>query len=265
MTKPLPWNFISAATYFLAAVACYIAFVLLQLGQQIDAAALGANFLHMPVELQLRIFGVLRTGSIAVFSVIAVVLGVVALIRGQWRLVMVTFLCSVLAAGGATLLRRVLWRPELGVESYDYNTWPSGHVAALCVLVLVCLRLVPQKNRWRWPVAVMAVVTVTAASYASMATFAHRPSDTFGGILIAGAVFALTRPRRKTSYAVRWGLLVASVAGAASLVMLVFPNVFIPGDPRAALAVGALFGMFAAACWVLLPESAPGYDKSSRN
>lgn len=258
-------NLLSASAYAVAAAACYAAFVLFQPGQQVDAAALGANFLDMPPESQLEVFGALRSGLIVVFSALTVVLGCATLFRGRWRVVVVTFVCSVVAVGSAALLRRLLWRPHLGVESYDYNTWPSTHVAAVCVLALACLRLAPEKPLWRWVFVVTGVVAVTVAAYASMASFAHRPSDTAGGILLTTAVFAVARPRHRGRFRLGWGKLVVLPAAAASAVLVVFPYSVSPSDPQAALALGALLGMFGAACWVLLPERhASGYDKLSR-
>lgn len=267
MSKPrgLGWNLLSAAAYASAALACYVVFVLLAPGQLIDASALGANLLDMTMERQLEVFGVLRSGLIVVFSALTVVLGCAGLFRRRWRLVVVTFVCSVVAVGSAALLRRLLWRPDLGVESYDYNTWPSTHVAAVCVLALACLRLAPQKPLWRWVLVVTGVVAVTVAAYASMASFAHRPSDTAGGILLAAAVFAVARPRHRGRFRLGWGKLVVLPAAAASTVLLVFPYSVSPSDPRTTLALGALLGTFSAACWVLLPERyASDCDRYSR-
>lgn len=267
MSKPrgLGWNLLSAAAYASAALACYAVFVLLAPGQLIDASALGANLLDMTMERQLEVFGVLRSGLIVVFSALTIVLGCAALFRGRWRVVVVTFVYSVVAVGSAALLRRLLWRPDLGVESYDYNTWPSTHVAAVCVLALACLRLAPQKPLWRWVLVVTGVVAVTVAAYASMASFAHRPSDTAGGILLAAAVFAVARPRHRGRFRLGWGKLVVLPAAAASTVLLVFPYSVSPSDPQSALALGALLGTFSAACWVLLPERyASDCDRCSR-
>lgn len=259
-------NLINAAFYAFAAVICYIVFVLFQPGQQVDTRALGADFLTLSEVRKLEIFGLVRWGSIAVLSIIAVILGCAALTRGQLRLVSVTFLCSVTVVACASLFRRVLWRPELGVESYDYNTWPSGHVAAVCALALASLRLTPDKMPWRTASVTSAVIVVTVAAYASMASFAHRPSDTLGAMLISGAIFVLARPRRNPLYRLDRNVVLLIAAAGVCALLLAIPHALSAENLRATLAAGALLSMFGVACWVLLPEcGAVGYDKSSRN
>lgn len=259
-------NLISATGFATAATACYAVFVLWQPGQQLDAAALGADLLSIDEQLRLQVFGALRAGSVVVLGVLMVALGVAALIRGKIGLVVATLVGSVAAAGGASLLRRVLWRPELGAASYEFNTWPSGHVAAVCVLCLACLRLMPEQTRWPRSLVLVAILVVTGAGYTSMTTFAHRPSDAVGGILLAAAVLALIRPRRRGRYPMDWEWAVVLMSAAGAAVLLIFPLLLAPEDPQATLAWGWLLAMLAAACAVLLPESrTTGKPHSSRS
>lgn len=254
-------HLISATIFAAAACACFITFVLLPPGQQLDAEALGATLLDMPIEVQLQVYGSLRAWSIVVLGGITVILSCAALLRGQERLVVLTFFSCLGAAGGAVLLSLALWRPDLGVQSYAYNTWPSGHVASVCVLALASLRLLPKRTPWRPTYSLLAVVAVTVAGYASTASFAHRPSDSVGAVLLCGAVFALTREAAPQHYRRCWSTMLVLPVAAASAVLLVSPAALAPEDPESALALAWLLAMFGAACWVLVPEGVVGYDR----
>lgn len=256
------WNLVRSAVYAAAAVATYVGFVLTPSGQLIDASALGASILDLPDEVRLIGFGMLRTGLIAVLVVAAIALGVVALVRRRLSLVGATLACSLVAFGGVSLIKRVLSRPDLGVESYDHNTWPSGHVAAVCALALACLRLLPE--HWhgrRFPVWA-AVAVVTLAAYSSVATYAHRPSDTLAAVLLSGAVFAPAYPGGSSLSRFGQGLIWVVAAASASAGLVVYAHAVDAGNLRMILAVGSLSAMFGTACWVLLPEVA--HARSSR-
>jgi membrane-associated phospholipid phosphatase len=131
--------------------------------------------------------GALRRGLPVACAGVVAVLGVIALVHRAWRDLVAAVLVVVGTVGIALGLRELLVRPDLGGYGYAYQTFPSGHVAVvggLCVAIWLL---------WPWPtsrnVAGWAGLGVTAvAALASVVTYAHRPSDVVGSLLVAAAV-----------------------------------------------------------------------------
>lgn len=166
-------------------VALWAASHLTVAGQQADA---GAFRTLAPLHDAGRdLAGALRRGLPVACAAVVAVLGVVALVRRAWRDLLAAVLVVLGTVGIALGLREVLVRPDLGEHGYAYQTFPSGHVAVvggLCVAIWVL---------WPWPasraVAGWAGLVVTAvAALASVVTYAHRPSDVVGSLLVAAAV-----------------------------------------------------------------------------
>lgn len=166
-------------------VALWAASHLTAAGQQADAGAFRTLApLH---DVGRDVAGALRRGLPVACAVVVAVLGVVALVRRAWRDLVAAVLVVVGTVGIALGLREVLVRPDLGGYGYAYQTFPSGHVAVvggLCVAIWIL---------WPWPgsraVAGWAGLGVTAvAALASVVTYAHRPSDVVGSLLVAAAV-----------------------------------------------------------------------------
>jgi membrane-associated phospholipid phosphatase len=150
--------------------------------------------------------GALRRGLPLACALVTALLGLLALARREWR----DLAAAVLVAGGtvgtALGLRELLVRPDLGAFGYTQQTFPSGHVAVVGGLCAAAWLL------WPWPssrpVAGWAGLAVTAlAALASVVTYAHRPSDVVGSLLVAAAA----------AVAVSWALSVpAGSAGHSS-------------------------------------------------
>ncbi|ARU50631.1 hypothetical protein CBR64_03085 [Cellulosimicrobium cellulans] len=166
-------------------VALWAASHLTVVGQQADA---GAFRTLAPLHDAGRdVAGTLRRGLPVTCAAVITVLGVVALVRRAWRDLLAAVLVVLGTVGIALGLREVLVRPDLGGYGYAYQTFPSGHVAVvggLCVAIWLL---------WPWPasraVAGWAGLGVTAAAaLASVVTYAHRPSDVVGSLLVAAAV-----------------------------------------------------------------------------
>ncbi|GIF72282.1 phosphatase PAP2 family protein [Asanoa siamensis] len=155
-------------------------------GQQLDTIALAGNWIG-----QARIAGVVDTilNTVSVVSLLAAtaVIGFIALIRRR----VAVAVGAILLIGGASVttqvLKRVLDRPELGVDverAAAGNSLPSGH-ATIAAAVLVALVLVlPGRMR-----GVGAVVGAAAAALVGIATLSagwHRPSDVVAAFLVVG-------------------------------------------------------------------------------
>lgn len=181
-----------------AFVALWAASHLTVAGQQADA---GAFRTLAPLHDAGRdLAGALRRGLPVACAAVVAVLGVVALVRRAWRDLLAAVVVVLGTVGIALGLREVLVRPDLGGYGYAHQTFPSGHVAVvggLCVAIWLL---------WPWPASRTAAgwagLGVTAvAALASVVTYAHRPSDVVGSLLVAAAVtvavvWLLDVPRR---------------------------------------------------------------------
>ncbi|WP_258934085.1 hypothetical protein [Nesterenkonia pannonica] len=246
-----------------AALLCFAYFVGTPTGQALDNAGLGMDLVGMPEAERLQLFDGVRVGAVLALAVLACALGLWALLRRRAAAAAVLALAAVGVVVLAGALRRALMRPELVPGGYDYNTWPSGHVAAACALAVVCLRLLPP-GRLRPAAALVAATAVAAASYASATTFAHRPSDTIGGVLLCGAVMALCRAPGRRLRSTWWAWTVTLIIGLASAALLILGPALDPPNAYAWAALGWAAAMGCAACAVLLPESAaPGVQPAS--
>ncbi|WP_141390375.1 phosphatase PAP2 family protein [Cellulosimicrobium cellulans] len=168
-----------------AFVALWAASHLTVAGQQADA---GAFRTLAPLHDAGRdLAGALRRGLPVACAAVVAVLGVVALVRRAWRDLLAAVVVVLGTVGIALGLREVLVRPDLGGYGYAHQTFPSGHVAVvggLCVAIWLL---------WPWPASRTAAgwagLGVTAvAALASVVTYAHRPSDVVGSLLVAVAV-----------------------------------------------------------------------------
>ena len=176
----------AAAVVALAAV--YGSFVLTAPGQHLDADLLVTIARATASSGLAPAMGFLRVGLPVLGGGIATALAVLAIRRGRWR----QAVFAAAGVAGATLvsvaLRTYLPRPDHGAFIYPYNTLPSGHVVAF-VSSCVAIRLM-------WPTAVPAWLypafggTVLLACFASVGTFAHRPSDVLGALFVVAAVFS---------------------------------------------------------------------------
>jgi len=168
-----------------AFVALWAASHLTVSGQQADA---GAFRTLAPLHDAGRdLAGALRRGLPVAGAGVVVVLGVVALVRGRWRELFAAALVAVGTVGVALGIRELLVRPDLGGFGYPYQTFPSGHVAVVGGLAVAAWIL------WPWPfsraaVGWVALAATAVAALASVVTYAHRPSDVVGSLLVTAAV-----------------------------------------------------------------------------
>ncbi|QJW35991.1 phosphatase PAP2 family protein [Cellulosimicrobium protaetiae] len=169
----------------LAFVALWAASHLTAAGQQADAGVFRTVApLH---DVGLGTAGALRRGLPVVCAGVVAVLGVVAIVRRAWRDLVAALLVVLGTVGIALGLRAVLVRPDLGGFGYAHQTFPSGHVAVvggLCVAIWLL---------WPWPASRslagwVGLGATAVAAFASVVTYAHRPSDVVGSLLVAAAV-----------------------------------------------------------------------------
>lgn len=130
---------------------------------------------------------------------------VLAVTGRGWRRLLAAVLVVIVASAAAQLLKhRVLTRPDLGDHGYVENSYPSGHVAVVAALCVAVVLLWPGGPN-RYVVAGGTLVAVLGAA-ANVASFAHRPSDVVGSLLLVAVV----------SVAVWWALRVRTAPPVTS-------------------------------------------------
>lgn len=140
-------------------------------------------------------------GSLTEFSLlgIGVVLMAVALMRRRPRLALAAGVVVFGTAVLAQILKRVLPRPDLGVDPpwLAHNTAPSGHASISMAIAIALVLVVPV--RWRIPAGIVAYLWASSIAAGTLAAGWHRPTDTYTGELLAFAMGALT-----AAVLVRW-------------------------------------------------------------
>jgi len=187
-----------AALTTIAFIGLYLFFVRSHVGQEADQLAYdGAEFGRRSITpFTGRVLDSVPNISV-VFGV--VLTAVIALVRRNWRTLIVALVAAVAATASAQLLKYgILARPDLAVEGYAGNSFPSGHTtvaaaSALVVFLVASPRMRPMVAGWGTAFAVLAGVATLANQW-------HRPSDVIAALLwvalwgcVAGAVLVWPR------------------------------------------------------------------------
>lgn len=135
------------------------------------------------------LFRVVRSSPPLLLAAAAVPAGLAVAARA-WRRLAAAAIVLAVSAAGARVLQDHLARPYLGDHGYPQNTFPSGHVALAAALCVGFVLLWPG-GAGRAVVAAWGGVAVLSA-LANVVTFAHRPSDVVGSLLLVATVTAVT-------------------------------------------------------------------------
>lgn len=188
-----------------SSVLSYAVLVRTRPGQALDADLMSAVLGAVPGPVGAALASLARPLLFYVLVPVVAILALLALARGRWTAALAAAVVAG-APGPISLHLRegVLTRPDLGVRGYDYNTFPSTHAAAafglLAALLLVWPRPVDSGDVSRASFVAALVLLGNVTSYA------HRPADVLGSLLLVSAVAALTvaalgfrpaRPRRR--------------------------------------------------------------------
>ncbi|MGN6198946.1 phosphatase PAP2 family protein [Humibacter sp.] len=212
----------------LAVVACfaaafavvYAAMILTRAGQEIDDGSFGAlGVIGIPLGAT---SGVIRSGGAFLLAIGALSAGASALIRRRWNDALRAALVVTLSTVGCEVLKTVLPRPDLHVGGYGDNTFPSGHMAVAFSAALAVTLTFPV-NRWRRLVIITSLSLAIGTGWASVISFAHRPSDVIGAGLLVGACFAAVQVGRPLVIpALRGPLTALACSVAASIAAILF-------------------------------------------
>jgi len=228
----------------------YVIFVRTAAGQAIDASAFGGG--EIIRDWLTLLLPWLRTGIVLVLATIALAAGVIGLRHDRGRELTVALVLVLLSVALARMLRNILGRPYLGDYAYSINTLPSTHAAAAASLVVAIVTIWPRRQRGIRPTLIAAGI-VTAAGYASVLSFAHRPSDVVAAILLVGALAALLLPLTQSRYNAKKfaGGLFWPIA-VSILLLIVWFLTLLPFFSDIRFTLGPLIEIFAAALWLMV-------------
>ncbi|MFC7877414.1 hypothetical protein [Isoptericola sp. NPDC057391] len=170
-------------------VALYAAAVVTPWGQSADAQLFG---LLMGAGLvDPAVADVVRGALVGCAALVAVAVGVVACCRGRWSAAVATAAVTLCSAVLSLVLRDVvLLRPFHDADyAYAHNTFPSTHVTVTTALAVAVVVLWPYRGvHGRVVVREAALAVVVVACLVNVLSFAHRPADVLGSVLLVGVV-----------------------------------------------------------------------------
>lgn len=244
---------ILAGGYAAAFVALYLAAVCTSLGQMVDASSLGVlGWLRSDAWLafyggrDIVLYGVLGAGAVA---------GIAAILRRSWRPAIYAAALVGIVAVASVVLKDVLPRPYFGDFAYLENTFPSGHAA---ITLAASIAIIWCNPPWMSRILVLVLGALVAfVALGSVLSFAHRASDSVGGILLTGAVScalaALARVAAPAASRLRTGSMVGALValGVAFLFLLATLGAFGGGDRAAPLGFAIVLGTLGATASIL--------------
>lgn len=187
---PFLRRWLGAATFaFIGAAVAYLLGVCTRWGQQFGDAAYAGRMQASP-ELRAGALDILDT--LRAISVVCIGGGAIltALVRRRPRMALVVTAVLGVSILGAEFLKRVLIRPDFGLDpaGMTANWAPSGHTTVAVTLVLVAVLVAPSRLR----ILVTAVGALYAAAIAAgtLAAGWHRPTDAVMASLWSFAVAA---------------------------------------------------------------------------
>jgi membrane-associated phospholipid phosphatase len=200
---------LSPARYIGAAVTCAIVFAVLYLffvrdgtGQAIDQLAFnGAENGSTGMGVTHRLLDLIPSVMVAVGAVLSIV---VALVRRAWFALIVAAAAALAAVVTTQLLKNVfLTRPDLGVDGYVSNSFPSGHTTVAAASALLVFLVASPHTRWL--AGIIGAGFAVAAGVSTLVSLWHRPSDVIAALLVVafwgcvgGAVLTRSGGRQRT-------------------------------------------------------------------
>jgi hypothetical protein len=115
------------------------------------------------------------------------VVGFIALIRRRIVVAIAAILLVVGASASTQILKRVIYRPELGVDverAAAGNSLPSGHTAVVASVAVALVLVLPVRQRGVG--AIVGAVLTAVAGIATLSAGWHRPSDAVAALLLVG-------------------------------------------------------------------------------
>jgi membrane-associated phospholipid phosphatase len=196
--------------YVVAALLCGVAFVALYLffvrdatGQAIDQLAFnGAEDETTGMGVTKRLLDLIPSVMVAVGAIVSLI---IAAVRRAWFALAVAVAAAMAAVVTTQLLKNVfLTRPDLGVDGYVSNSFPSGHTTVAAASALVVFLVASPHTRWL--AGTIGAGFAVAAGVSTLVSLWHRPSDVIAALLVvsfwgclAGAVLTRLGGRQRAA------------------------------------------------------------------
>lgn len=156
---------------------------------------LSLRSLHTPVLNQIMV-GFTYLGQPSLLLAICLGLGVILLLRNHRSEALTIAIGALGAVGLNTLLKQLFarTRPQLWERIVDvrFYSFPSGHaMMSMVIYGLLGYFLASYFPRWRWLIATLTVLLVTAIGFSRLYLGVHWPTDVIAGYT-AGLVWLIT-------------------------------------------------------------------------
>ncbi|QYF72434.1 phosphatase PAP2 family protein [Cryobacterium sp. PAMC25264] len=179
---------LTPARYVSAAVLCAVAFLALYLffvrdetGQAVDQLAFnGAEDGTTGTTVTLSLLDLIPSVMVGVGAIVSLA---IAAVRRAWFPLLVAVGSATAAVITTQLLKNiVLTRPDLGVEGYVSNSFPSGHTTVAAASALVVFLVASPHTRWL--AGTIGAAFAVAAGVSTLVSLWHRPSDVIAALLV---------------------------------------------------------------------------------
>ena len=179
---------LTPARYVGAAVLCVVAFLALYLffvrdetGQAIDQLAFnGAENGTTGTTVTLSLLDLIPSVMVGIGAIVSLA---IAAVRRAWFPLLVAIGSAMAAVITTQLLKNiVLTRPDLGVEGYVSNSFPSGHTTVAAASALVVFLVASPHTRWL--AGTIGAAFAVAAGVSTLVSLWHRPSDVIAALLV---------------------------------------------------------------------------------
>ncbi|TFC04850.1 phosphatase PAP2 family protein [Cryobacterium adonitolivorans] len=204
MSRLTPTRYIGAALLCIVAfVALYLFFVRDATGQGIDQLAFnGAENGSTGTTVTQQLLDLIPSVMVAVGAIVSLI---IATVRRAWFALVVAVSAAMAAVVTTQLLKNViLTRPELGVDGYIPNSFPSGHTTVAAASALVVFLVA--SAHMRWLAGTIGAAFAVAAGVSTLVSLWHRPSDAIAALLVvafwgcaAGAVLTRSGGRQRAA------------------------------------------------------------------
>lgn len=221
------WLLVLACAEVVAFVAIWRFFVQSRHGQALDTVALVGNSIGQ-ARISDVVNTVLNTMSVLSLAIATAVVAFIALIRRRVAVAIGAIVLIVGANVTTQILKRIIWRPEFGVDlerAAAGNSLPSGHTTVAASVAVALMLVLPARVRGIG--AIVGAVFAAAAGVATLSAGWHRPSDAVAAVVVVGGwasavgLFIVLAQRRHGGVEYgppsRWAALTLAVVGLGLL------------------------------------------------
>jgi membrane-associated phospholipid phosphatase len=186
-------------------------------GQWVDESLMGTIEGASPSVM--RVLGYVSMGSAALALAGCIT---VALLHRGFVLATAAAVLVIGASLSTQLIKAVLERPDVGIDTLLHNSLPSGHTTVVAAVGLAALLAAP--GRLRGPLAALVAAATTLTGVSTILAGWHRPADVLTAVLVAlvwGAIAAGATALHRSRGRARRGRLGWALLGSLIVVAVV--------------------------------------------